>query len=259
MFLLAGPCLVESKSVVEEVASVIVPYCRQKGIELFLKGSYRKANRTSVGSFEGIGDEKALKILSEAGEHFSVPTITDIHSVADVGIADQYISAFQIPAFLARQTDILLAAGETGKPVNIKKAQFMSPHDAIKAGAKVASTGNSNFWLCERGTFFGYNDLVVDFRSMGIMRSEGYEVVYDATHSLQRPSIGSESGGYREMIPRMARAAVASGIDGLFLETHPDPKLAKSDSATQIPLTEFVDFMDMLLEIESVASKYTTS
>lgn len=255
MFLLAGPCLVESYSVLDEVASVLAPFAKDRGLKFFLKGSYRKANRSSHGSFEGIGDEKALDILKSVGEKHGVPTITDVHSVQEVELASQYIDAIQIPAFLARQTDLLIAAGETGKPINLKKGQFMSPHDMLKAGKKIASTGNEHYCYCERGTFFGYNDLVVDFRSLQIMRSEGTPVVYDATHSLQRPALGEESGGYRELIPAMARAAVAFGIDGLFLETHPDPKNAKSDSATQLPLEEFTGLMDSLLKIEETINK----
>lgn len=257
MYLLAGPCLIESFEVVDKVASKIVPYCKEKGITLFLKGSYRKANRTSHGSFEGIGDEKALGILKEVGEKHGVRTITDVHSVEEVALADKYVDALQIPAFLARQTDLLIAAGNTGKPINLKKGQFMSPYDMIKAGEKIASTGNKHYALCERGTFFGYNDLVVDYRSLSIMKNAGQVVVYDATHSLQRPSLGKESGGYRELIPALARAAVACGIDGLFLETHPDPANAKSDSATQLPLDEFPSFMDMLLKVESAVRPYT--
>ncbi|GAB5465041.1 MAG: 3-deoxy-8-phosphooctulonate synthase [Candidatus Kapaibacteriales bacterium] len=253
MFLIAGPCLIESYGIIDEVASELSKYKSKTGLEIYLKGSYRKANRTSVSSFEGIGDEKALEILKSVGEKYSLPTITDVHLPSEVAMAAEYVNAIQIPAFLARQTELLVKAGETGLPINIKKGQFMSPYDVVKAAKKVESTGNKKVWLCERGTFFGYNDLVVDFRSMAIMRNEGYNVVYDATHSLQRPSIGEQSGGYGELIPNLARAAVASGIDGLFMEIHPDPQNAKSDKETQLPLDKFVPLMDTLLAIEKAA------
>lgn len=252
-FIIAGPCLVESKELLDEVASVLVPLSKKFNFDFYFKGSYKKANRTSINSFTGIGDEKALKYLQDINEKYSVPTLTDIHSVSEVELAKNYVDVLQIPAFLSRQTELLIAAGETGKIVNIKKAQFMAPADMEKACAKLASTGNEKIWQTERGTFFGYNNLVVDFRSLLIMKKFGYPVVYDATHSLQQPSIGEQSGGYPEFIPPLARAAAAVGIDGLFFETHPDPKNAKSDSATQLPLEKAEGFVESILKIRELS------
>jgi 2-dehydro-3-deoxyphosphooctonate aldolase (KDO 8-P synthase) len=248
-FIIAGPCVVESKEMLDEVASVLVPISEKYDFDLLFKASYKKANRTSVRSFTGIGDQKALGFIRDISEKYSVRSLTDIHTVEEAKLAAEYVDALQIPAFLSRQTDLLVAAGETGKIVNIKKAQFMAPDDMEKACKKVASTGNENIWQTERGTFFGYNNLVVDFRSLVRMKSFGYPVVYDATHSLQQPSIGEQSGGQPEYIPALAKAAVATGIDGLFFETHPDPKNAKSDSATQLPLEKAEEFIESLLKI----------
>lgn len=250
-FIIAGPCVVESKEMLNEVASVLVPISKKYSIDLYFKASYKKANRTSLDSFTGIGDEKALTFIKEISEEFGVKTLTDIHTTGEANLAAKYVDVLQIPAFLSRQTDLLLAAGETGKVINIKKAQFMSPYDMEKACKKVASTGNNKIWQTERGTFFGYNNLVVDFRSLLIMKKFGYPVVYDATHSLQQPSIGEQSGGYPEFIPPLARAATATGIDGLFFETHPDPKNAKSDSATQLPLDKVEHFVDGVMRVKN--------
>ncbi len=247
--IIAGPCLAESKEVVEETAAVLTSIAKTFDVEYYYKASYRKANRTSVGSFEGVGDETALGWIASVGKSYGVPTLTDIHSVGDAEMACKYVDVLQIPAFLSRQTDLLLAAGQTGKAVNIKKGQFMAPEDIIKAAAKVSSTGNSNIWLTERGTFFGYHDLVVDFRSLITMKESNYITIYDATHSVQQPSIGAQSGGKREFIKLLARAAVSLGIDGVFFETHPNPSLAKSDAATQLPLSEAKDFINELLEL----------
>jgi len=243
--LITGPCVIESKELLIEVASVIKPLATKFDFDFTLKGSFKKANRTSADSFTGIGDLLALGYLKEVGEMFGVKTITDVHSVEDVKMASEFVDILQIPAFLSRQTDLLVAAGESGKIVNIKKAQFMSPYDMEKAAEKVSQTNNKDIYLTERGTFFGYNNLVVDFRSLVIMQKFGYPVIYDATHSLQQPSIGAQSGGYPEYILPLAKSAVVTGISGLFIETHPNPKEAKSDSATQYKLTE----MEHLLEI----------
>jgi 2-dehydro-3-deoxyphosphooctonate aldolase (KDO 8-P synthase) len=246
--MIAGPCLAESESVVFQTAETLANICsKHPQIEFYFKASYKKANRTSYESFAGVGDELALKWINDAGNKFGVSTITDVHSVDEVKLAAQYVNALQIPAFLARQTELLVAAGKTGLPVNIKKGQFMAPDDMQKTAAKVSSTGNTNIWLCERGTFFGYHDLVVDFRSMLIMKEYGYPVIYDATHSLQKPSIGSQSGGTPDFIFPMARAAMALGIDGVFFETHPNPAEALSDAQTQLPLSHASEFIDMLL------------
>jgi len=249
IFIIAGPCLIESKSMLFETAEVLSNTCKLLNIKLYLKGSYKKANRTSVNSFTGIGDIKALEYLAEAKEKFNVDVLTDIHLPEEAKIVAEYVDVLQIPAFLSRQTDLLVAAGRTGKIINIKKAQFMAPADMKKACDKVISTGNSKIWQTERGTFFGYNNLVVDFRSIVSMKSHGFPVVYDATHSLQQPSIGEQSGGQPQFIPPLARAAVATGLDGIFFETHPNPSEAKSDSATQIPLQNAEKFIK---EINSI-------
>lgn len=246
--IIAGPCLVESSDLIMRVAEHLANICRDLPVELVLKGSYRKANRTSAGSFSGIGDEQALLALHEAGRAHGLRTLTDVHADAEAALAAPFVDVIQIPAFLSRQTSLLQAAAATGRTVNIKKAQFMAPDDMAKAAEKVAVAGNSNIWLTERGTSFGYHDLVVDFRSLVIMRQTGYPVIYDATHSVQQPSIGAQSGGRREFIPALARAAAAVGIDGLFVETHPDPANAKSDAATQLPLADMADFLTMVLD-----------
>ncbi len=250
LFIIAGPCVVESKEMLMEVAEEISSICNDFNIKYYFKSSYKKANRTSVNSFTGIGDELALGYMQEVGQKYNIETLTDVHTEAECELAAKYVDVLQIPAFLARQTDLLLAAGNTGKVVNIKKGQFMSPYDMGKAAAKVASTGNNKIWLTERGTFFGYNNLVVDFRSLVIMKETGYPVVYDATHSVQQPSIGEQSGGQPEFIPALARAATAVGIDGLFFETHPDPQNAKSDAATQLSLKNARKFIESLINIQ---------
>ncbi|MBK9183627.1 MAG: 3-deoxy-8-phosphooctulonate synthase [Ignavibacteria bacterium] len=246
--IIAGPCLVESRDIVMQVAEYLATVCRDLPVDLVLKGSYRKANRTSAGAFQGIGDEDALTYLREAGTAIGVPVLTDIHTDDEASMAAAYVDVLQIPAFLSRQTSLLEAAGRTGKTVNIKKAQFMAPDDMAKAAAKVTAVGNTKVWLTERGTSFGYHDLVVDYRSLVIMATTGFPVIFDATHSVQQPSIGASSGGRREFIPALARAAAAVGIDGLFFETHPDPAAAKSDAATQLPLNESGDFLKMVLD-----------
>ncbi len=249
MLLIAGPCVVESRELLLEVAETVVPLARRLGFRFVFKSSYKKANRTGVSSFMGIGDEIALEFLAEIREQYNVPVITDVHSSDEVRIAAPYVDVLQIPAFLCRQTELLQAAGRTGKTVNIKKGQFLAPEDMTKAAAKVAATGNNSVWLTERGTFFGYHDLVVDFRSLCIMRESGYPVIYDATHSLQQPGGGEQSGGLPQFIRPLARAAVACGIDGMFIETHPNPKAAKSDSATQFPLREIGSLLEEIAAV----------
>jgi 2-dehydro-3-deoxyphosphooctonate aldolase (KDO 8-P synthase) len=246
--IIAGPCLVESRDVIMRVAETLATITRDMPVDLFLKGSYRKANRTSAGSFQGIGDESALKLLQEAGAMIGAPTLTDIHADSEAALAAPFVDVLQIPAFLSRQTSLLEAAAATGRIVNIKKAQFMAPDDMAKAAEKVVSAGGQRVWLTERGTTFGYHDLVVDFRSLVVMRQSGHPVIFDATHSVQQPSIGAQSGGKREFIPALARAAAAVGIDGIFFETHPDPANAKSDAATQLPLLEAESFLRTVLE-----------
>jgi len=243
MFIIAGPCVVESKSMLFKTAKVLKNACDKLEIELIFKSSYKKANRTSVKSFTGIGDKKALAYIKDAGKEFYCKVLTDVHSPEEAEIASEFVDVLQIPAFLCRQTDLLFAAGKTGRTVNIKKGQFMAPEDIKKAADKVASTGNNDIILTERGISFGYHNLVVDFRSLVIMKDFGYPVVYDATHSLQQPSIGEQSGGSPRFIPALSRAAAAVGVDGIFFETHPNPEKAKSDSATQLPLNLAEDFI----------------
>lgn len=256
--IIAGPCVVESKEMLQEVASVVFPICNELGFDYIFKASYRKANRTSVASFTGIGDERALEYLAEIHTEFGVPTITDIHTAEEATLAAQFVDVLQIPAFLCRQTDILQAAGMTGKTVNIKKGQFLAPADMAKAAAKVQATGNNSIWLTERGTTFGYHDLVVDFRGLVIMRESGYPVIYDATHSVQMPGGGEQSSGQPRFIRSLARAAVAVGIDGLFVETHPNPQKAKSDAATQLPLSEIRNFLEEIALIQSAITSSRT-
>ena len=254
-FVISGPCVAESKEMLHDIAASLKESCDKLGIKLIFKASYKKANRTSINSFTGAGDEKALGWLASIREKFGLPVITDVHSTAEAHIAASYVDYLQIPAFLARQTELLVAAGETGLPVNIKKAQFMAPEDMAKAAEKVASTGNNNILLTERGTSFGYHNLVVDFRSLIIMKQFGYPVVYDATHSVQQPSVGDQSGGTPEFIPALARAAAAVGINGMFFETHPEPAKALSDAATQLELSKAEDFLKDILRIVSVSEK----
>jgi len=248
LIVIAGPCLVESQSVIQRVADTLATVCASLPVTLFLKGSYRKANRTSSESFQGIGDIAALELLAKAGQSIGVPTLTDIHSDAEAALAADYVDVLQIPAFLSRQTSLLQAAGATGRIVNIKKGQFMAPDDMAKAAAKVGAKSKRSVWLTERGSCFGYHDLVVDFRGLVSMRRTGHPVIFDATHSVQRPSVGAQSGGQPEFIPALARAAAAVGIDGIFLETHPNPSKALSDAATQLPLRAFSDVLHRVID-----------
>lgn len=246
---IAGPCVVESKETLFETAAALKSAIEKYDCEFYFKSSYKKANRTSASSFTGLGDEKALAYLAETGEKFGVKTLTDVHSACEIALAVKYVDALQIPAFLCRQTELLQAAGATGKPVNVKKGQFMAPEDMGKAVEKVRSGGECDVWLTERGTSFGYHNLVVDFRSFIEMRRFGVPVVFDATHSQQKPSAGDQSGGAPEFAIPMARAAAAVGIDGLFFETHPDPKKALSDASTQLELSKVEDMLRNVFEI----------
>ena len=253
--IISGPCLIESKEILEISAEVLSVACQDLDIDFYFKSSYRKANRTSQSSFSGVGDMLALQWLGEIRDSFGIKTLTDVHSSEEAYVASEYVDALQIPAFLARQTELLHAAGKTGLPVNIKKGQFMAPDDMDKAAEKVTSTGNQQVMLTERGTFFGYHDLVVDFRNIMRMKEFGFPVIYDATHSLQMPSIGTQSGGQPQFIPSLARAAVAAGADGIFFETHPDPPRARSDSATQLPLVKAAQFIKDLIQIHELVRK----
>lgn len=247
--IIAGPCLAESEEIVAQTIEHLSHITKKYDCEFIYKASFRKANRTSIKSFEGVGDEIALSWINTYAKKYNLRSLTDIHNVENAVLAAQYVDILQIPAFLSRQTELLLAAGKTGKAVNIKKAQFMAPEDALKAAEKVLSTGNKNVWLTERGTFFGYHDLVVDMRSLLVMKSSNFPVIYDATHSVQQPSLGEQSGGQRQFIKSLAQAAVAVGIDGIFFETHPNPSIAKSDAATQLPLSEAEDFIYKMIEL----------
>ncbi|KAA6233233.1 3-deoxy-8-phosphooctulonate synthase [Chlorobium phaeovibrioides] len=248
--LIAGPCLIESREMAIEVAEELRRITAATGVQFIFKGSYRKANRTSGSSFTGIGDEKALEVLADIGRTYGMPVLTDVHETKDVALASRYVDVLQIPAFLSRQTELLVAAGESGLAVNIKKGQFMAPQDMARAAGKVSATGNRRIMLTERGTSFGYNNLVVDFRGLVKMAESGWPVIYDATHSLQLPGAGDGvSGGERGYVLPLARAAVATGVNGLFFEVHPDPERAMSDAATQIPLGDFAPLVSQLLAL----------
>lgn len=236
-FLIAGPCVVENEGLCFQIAEKISGICDKNSIPYIFKASYRKANRSRPDSFTGIGDLSALTILRKLRNRLKIPVITDIHAPDEAGIAAEYVDILQIPAFLSRQTELLTAAGETGKFVNIKKGQFMAASTMKFAAEKVEAAGNRNIWLTERGTMFGYQDLIVDFRGIGDMKATGYPVVLDVTHSLQQPNQSNGvSGGRPEMIELMAKAGIAAGVDGLFLETHPDPSSALSDGANMLAL-----------------------
>ena len=249
-FLLAGPCVIEGEEMAMRIAEKIVNITEKLKIPYVFKGSYRKANRSRLDSFTGIGDEKALKILRKVHETFGVPTVTDIHETHEAELAAEYVDILQIPAFLCRQTDLLVAAAHTGKIVNIKKGQFLSPSAMQFAAQKVADAGNNNIMLTERGTTFGYTDLVVDFRGIPQMQQFGYPVIMDATHSLQQPNQNSGvTGGMPNLIETIAKAAIAVGADGLFLETHPNPSQAKSDGANMLPLDLLEGLLKRLIRI----------
>lgn len=236
-FLLAGPCVIENEEMALNIAEKVVKITDKLGIPYVFKGSYRKANRSRIDSFTGIGDIEALKILQKVGRTFDVPTVTDIHSAEEAAMAAEYADILQIPAFLCRQTDLLIAAAKTGKVINIKKGQFLSPEAMQFAAQKIADCGNPNAMLTDRGTTFGYQDLIVDYRGIPAMQQFGYPVVLDVTHSLQQPNQTSGvTGGMPQLIETIARAGVAVGVDGLFIETHHDPKVAKSDGANMLKL-----------------------
>ncbi len=235
--LLAGPCVVESRELVREVAAELNRVADIYNVPLVLKASYRKANRSRLDSFAGLGDEEALSILADAGSEFNLPLVSDIHTAEEASMAARYVDILQIPAFLCRQTDLLLAAGQTGKWVNIKKGQFLSGEAMSFAVEKVRSTGNNNILLTERGNMFGYGDLVVDMRNIPEMKKTGVPVIVDITHSLQKPNSSSGiSGGQPEMIETIGMAAIAAGADGIFIETHPNPSKALSDGANMLDL-----------------------
>jgi 2-dehydro-3-deoxyphosphooctonate aldolase (KDO 8-P synthase) len=247
--LIAGPCVIEGEEIILKTASAIKEITSRLNIPYIFKSSYKKANRTNLNSFTGIGDKEALKILAKVKRELNLPILTDVHTTDEIDKAAIIVDVLQIPAFLSRQTDLLLAAGKSGRVVNIKKGQFLAPEDMKQVAEKVASTGNNKIMLTERGTTFGYHNLVVDMRSFVIMREFGYPVVMDATHSVQLPSKGNISGGEPKFIKPLARAAAAVGIDALFLEVHPNPQEALSDAASQLALS---DLEELLVEVKAI-------
>ncbi len=249
-FLFAGPCVVEDRDLVLNTAERINEIARRLDIPFVFKASYRKANRSRIDSFTGIGDKEALHLLAEVKSTFNIPVITDIHSAADAEMAAGYVDVLQIPAFLCRQTDILVAAAKTGKAISIKKGQFLSPESMKFAVDKVKESGNDKVMITERGSMFGYQDLVIDYRGIPIMQTFGVPVILDITHSLQEPNQQSGiTGGRPEMIETVARAGVAAGVDGIFIETHPSPETAKSDGANMLPLDQLEGLLTKLVEI----------
>lgn len=244
-FLMAGPCVIENDEMPFQIAEILVDITNKLHIPFIFKASYRKANRSKADSFQGIGDEHALELLRQVGERFNIPVVTDIHTSEEAILAARYVDVLQIPAFLCRQTELLIAAAQTGKTINIKKGQFLSPDAMRFAVEKVRGAGNENVILTERGTTFGYQDLVIDFRGIPVMQQNDVPVVLDCTHSLQQPNQpGGVTGGQPEMIETVAKAAIAVGADGLFIETHPNPAKALSDGANMLRL----DLMESLLE-----------
>ena len=259
LFIIAGPCVIESEDVVFHTAQKLKDICSNLGLPLLFKSSYDKANRTSISSFRGPGMEKGLRVLMDVKSKFHVPVISDIHSVEEVKPASEVLDVIQIPAFLCRQTDLLLAVSNTGKPVNVKKGQFLAPWDVKNIIDKFISTGNRDLFITERGTSFGYNNLVVDFRSIPIMRSFGYPVIFDVTHSLQLPGgMGKASSGQREFAEPLAKAAVAVGVDGLFMEVHPEPEKALCDGPNMIKLHEVENLLKTVRAIDELSKSPST-
>lgn len=254
--LLAGPCVIEGEEMACEIAGQIDGICERLKIPFVFKGSYRKANRSRLDSFSGIGDKDALKILRSVGEKFDIPTVTDIHSAAEAELAAQYVEVLQIPAFLCRQTDILLAAAATGKVINIKKGQFLSPDSMQFAVNKIRENENNKVMITERGTTFGYQDLVVDFRGIPEMKKNNCPVILDITHSLQQPNQSSGvTGGKPGLIETIARAGIAVGVDGIFVETHPNPAIAKSDGANMLRLDLLENLLCKLVKLKQTVEQ----
>ncbi|MBN1625483.1 MAG: 3-deoxy-8-phosphooctulonate synthase [Deltaproteobacteria bacterium] len=255
-FIIAGPCVIESEAITLRVAEFLKETSEALDIPVIFKTSYDKANRTSIESFRGPGIESGLKTIRRVKEEYGLTVLSDVHSVEDVRRASEILDIIQIPAFLCRQTDLLLAAAKTGRAVNIKKGQFISPGEMEQAAHKVTSAGNNNLILTERGSFFGYNNLVVDFRSIPIMKGFGFPVVFDATHSVQLPGgSGTCSGGQREFVENLARAAVAAGADGIFMEVHPDPDSALCDGPNSLPLAQVRAIVGLLKEIHALVTQ----
>jgi len=253
-FLMAGPCAIEGEAMAMEIAEKILRITNRLEIPFIFKGSYRKANRSRLDSFTGIGDMEALEILKKVGERFNIPTVTDIHTAEEATIAAAYVDVLQIPAFLCRQTELLVAAAKTGKVVNIKKGQFLSPESMEHVVNKVKESGNNTVMLTDRGTMFGYQDIVVDFRGIPIMKEFGVPVILDITHSLQTPNQNSGvTGGKPEMIETIANAGIAAGVDGIFLETHPKPSESKSDGANMLELDQLEELLVKLIKIQEAS------
>ncbi len=251
--LIAGPCVLESRELAFTVARAVAEICRELKVPYIFKGSFDKANRSSINSFRGPGLKAGLEILAAVKAELKLPVTTDVHTVEQVEAAAEIIDIIQIPAFLCRQTDLLLAAGKTGRVVNVKKGQFMAPRDMEQVVNKVAAGGNRKIILTERGTTFGYNNLVVDFRSLPLMRACGTPVIFDATHSVQLPAArGEASGGDRDMIPTLAAAAVSAGADAIFMEVHPDPDKALCDGANSLPLAELKSLLKRLVALSEI-------
>lgn len=249
-FLIAGPCVVESEAIVMDIAEKVSAICAKLEIPYIFKASYRKANRTSANSFTGIGDRNALELIRKVGEQFSIPTTTDIHTAEEAAMAAEYVDVLQIPAFLCRQTDLLIAAAKTGKIVNVKKGQFLSGPSMKFAVEKINAAGNDKVGLIERGNTFGYTDLVVDYRNITWMKEINVPVIMDCTHALQQPNqSGGVTGGNPELIETIAKAAIATGADGLFIETHPNPAVAKSDGANMLRLDLLENLLEKLVRI----------
>lgn len=254
-FLMAGPCVVEDETMMKTVAETACRIADRLRIPYIFKASYRKANRSRLDSFSGIGDEKALKLLGRIRSEFGVPVVTDIHNPEEAAMAAEYVDVLQIPAFLCRQTDLLVAAARTGKVVNIKKGQFLAPEAMTFAAGKVRDAGNPNVMLTDRGTSFGYHDLIVDPRAIPVMKRTGYPVVMDITHSLQQPNQSSGvTGGLPELIETIARSAIAVGADGLFIETHPNPSVAKSDGANMLALDRLEGLLEKMCRLREVVA-----
>ncbi|MFB9942464.1 3-deoxy-8-phosphooctulonate synthase [Gluconobacter oxydans] len=255
--LIAGPCQIESREHATEMADAIASLCRELGIGLIYKSSFDKANRSSVNAARGVGMDAGLDILASIRERFGVPVLTDVHTAEQCAPAAQAVDVLQIPAFLCRQTDLLLAAGKTGRAINIKKGQFLAPWDMANVAAKIASTGNERIMLCDRGTSFGYNTLVSDMRGLPIMAQTGYPVVFDATHSVQQPGgLGASTGGQREFVEPLARAALSIGVAAVFIETHQDPDHAPSDGPTMVPLSEMRGLLTRLKAFDALAKSF---